>query len=69
MIAYVSTNAGRVIHASDDDFEASGLRVASLIRPGRLAVLSGSLLSGRLGRVSAGRPVGLPARVRATLSA
>ena len=38
-----------VLTAADADFEATGLRVASVIRLGRLAVVGDSLLRGRLG--------------------
>lgn len=39
----------------DDEFAATGLKVASVVRLSRLAVLDGSLLLGRLGSVSESR--------------
>jgi len=39
----------------DDDFEASGLKVTSVIRVGRLAVVSGEILIGAIGQVSSER--------------
>ena len=41
-----------VVHESDPDFTASGLKVASVIRIGRLAVVQGSLLLGAVGHVA-----------------
>ena len=36
----------------NDDFGASGLKVTSVIRVGRLAVVSGEILIGAIGQVS-----------------
>jgi mRNA interferase MazF len=41
-----------VVQESDPDFMASGLKVASVIRVGRLAVVQGSLLLGAVGQVA-----------------
>jgi len=41
-----------VITPSDEEFEASGLKVASAFRLSRLAVLDGSLMLGQLGVVT-----------------
>ena len=41
-----------LIQESDGDFAESGLKVASVIRVGRLAVVSGEILLGAIGQVS-----------------
>ena len=41
-----------VIQNSDEDFRESGLKVASVIRVGRLAVVSGGILIGAIGQIS-----------------
>lgn len=41
-----------LIKEGDDDFEQSGLKVASVIRAGRLAVISGESLLGAMGQIS-----------------
>jgi mRNA interferase MazF len=41
-----------VVREGDEDFEQSGLKVASVIRAGRLAVVSGDLLLGAIGEIS-----------------
>lgn len=41
-----------VIEDSSDDFAESGLKVSSVIRVGRLAVVSGEILLGAIGQVS-----------------
>ena len=41
-----------LVQEDDDDFGESGLKVASVIRVGRLAVVSGDILIGALGKVS-----------------
>jgi mRNA interferase MazF len=48
---------------TDDDFRSSGLKAASLIRLGYLAVLPRSELKGRIGSVSAARRNRLLARL------
>ncbi|RMF41762.1 MAG: type II toxin-antitoxin system PemK/MazF family toxin [Anaerolineae bacterium] len=40
------------IEERDEDFEQSGLKVASVIRVGRLAVVSGDILLGAIGEIS-----------------
>ena len=40
-----------IVQESDDDFEQSGLKVTSVIRVGRLAVVSGEILLGATGQV------------------
>jgi len=44
-----------VLRPDDDEFAGSGLKVASVFRLSRLAVLDGSLLLGQLGTVSEDR--------------
>jgi mRNA interferase MazF len=44
-----------MVEESDVDFGGSGLKVPSVIRVGRLAVVSGEILLGALGQVSAER--------------
>jgi mRNA interferase MazF len=41
-----------IVKESDADFGESGLKVTSVIRVGRLAVVSGDILLGAIGRVS-----------------
>ncbi len=41
-----------IVQESDTDFAESGLKVASVIRVGRLAVISGEILLGAIGNVS-----------------
>lgn len=41
-----------IVRESDDDFERSGLKVASVVRVGRLAVISGESLLGAMGQIS-----------------
>ena len=41
-----------LLQESDDDFAKSGLKVASIIRVGRMAVVSGEILLGAIGQVS-----------------
>jgi mRNA interferase MazF len=38
-----------------DDFEVSGLRVTSVVRTGRLAVVDGNMLLGAIGSISTDR--------------
>jgi mRNA interferase MazF len=40
------------IQESDDDFTESGLKVPSVVRVGRLAVVSGEILIGAIGQIS-----------------
>lgn len=44
-----------IVKDSDEDFERSGLKVASVIRVGRLAVVSGEILIGAIGEISSER--------------
>lgn len=44
-----------IIAMEEEDFLASGLKIDSVIRVGRLAVVSGSLLTGAIGNVGADR--------------
>jgi mRNA interferase MazF len=44
-----------IVQENDDDFGASGLKVTSVIRVGRLAVVSGEILIGAIGQVSTKR--------------
>src|SRR6266508_5307884 len=44
-----------IVQEDDDDFGASGLKVTSVIRVGRLAVVSGEILIGAIGQVSSER--------------
>lgn len=41
-----------IVQERDDDFTASGLKVASVIRAGRLAVVSGEILLAAIGAIS-----------------
>jgi len=41
-----------IVQESDSDFTESGLKVTSIIRVGRLAVVSGEILLGALGSIS-----------------
>ncbi len=44
-----------LVRKGDDDFQASGLKVDSVIRVGRLAVVTGDILLGAIGEISARR--------------
>lgn len=44
-----------IVDDSDEDFEQSGLKVTSVIRVGRLAVVSGEILLGAIGEISSVR--------------
>lgn len=46
------TGFDEMIQESDSDFAKSGLKVTSVIRVGRLAVVSGEILLGSIGQVS-----------------
>jgi mRNA interferase MazF len=41
-----------IVQESDSDFAESGLKVASILRVGRLAVVSGDILLGAIGQIS-----------------
>src|SRR5689334_17364556 len=44
-----------IVQENDDDFGESGLKVTSVIRVGRLAVVSGDILIGAIGQISSKR--------------
>jgi mRNA interferase MazF len=44
-----------IITPNDSDFKESGLKVPSLIRIGRLAVVDGDILLGKLGQIDTQR--------------
>ena len=44
-----------VVNEGDKDFGESGLKVTSVIRVGRLAVVSGEILLGAIGQISSER--------------
>lgn len=46
-----------IVQERDSDFTETGLKVASIIRVGRLAVVSGEILIGAIGQVSSERLV------------
>lgn len=46
------TGFDELVQETDDDFGESGLKVASVIRVGRLAVVAGDVLLGAIGEVS-----------------
>lgn len=52
-----------LVNQEDSDFEASGLKVESLIRVARLAVVSKSLFCGILGAISAERIKGIKNKI------
>jgi len=49
------TGFDEIVQENDDDFEESGLKVTSVIRVGRLAVVSGEILIGAIGQISSER--------------
>ena len=52
-----------LLNPSDPDFEKSGLRVPSLLRIGRLAVVNKGILAGRLGEIDEARLLRIKARL------
>ncbi len=58
ILAFITSRTGPieptdlVLDPTDGDFQATGLRVPSKVRCGRLMTLDRSLLTGRLGRLS-----------------
>lgn len=52
-----------VITHGDADFDASGLKMPSLLRTSRLAVVNGEILLGKLGQVEDGRLVRIKQRI------
>jgi mRNA interferase MazF len=53
-----------IVQENDDDFSESGLKSTSIIRTGRLAVVSGEILLGAIGKISDQRLI----RIRKHLS-
>ena len=51
----ISLTFDEIIKPSDDDFESSGLKTASVIRVSRLAVVEKSILLGRIGHIHSQR--------------
>ena len=49
------TGFDEIVQDSDNDFKQSGLKVTSVIRVGRLAVVSGEILLGAIGEISGDR--------------
>lgn len=58
ILAFITSRASRIeitdlaLDHADVDFAATGLRVASVVRCGKLMTLDHTLLTGRLGRLS-----------------
>ena len=52
-----------LVQESDEDFGESGLKTTSVIRVGRLAVVSGEILLGAIGQVSAERLIRIKQRL------
>jgi mRNA interferase MazF len=62
LICMISSQLGQYIEGFDEiltekanDFESSGLKTASVIRAGRLAVVEGNILEGSIGKISSER--------------
>lgn len=62
LICMISSQTGQyiagfdeIVNDSDDDFGESGLKVTSVIRVGGLAVVSGEILLGAIGKISSER--------------
>jgi len=51
-VQQAETNLDEILSPTDTDFANSGLKVASVLRLSRLAVLDGSLLLGSIGAIS-----------------
>ena len=56
-----------IVRQGDEDFAASGLKVESVIRIARLAVVSGDILLGAIGEISAQRLQRIKQRLAAWL--
>jgi mRNA interferase MazF len=52
-----------IVQAGDADFAGSGLKVASVIRLARLAVVEGGVLAGAIGNVAPARLAGIRLRL------
>jgi mRNA interferase MazF len=50
-----TTGFDEIVRPGDADYEKSGLKVGSLIRIGRLAVINKDILVGRIGEIDAAR--------------
>ncbi|WP_395457514.1 type II toxin-antitoxin system PemK/MazF family toxin (plasmid) [Azospirillum melinis] len=57
-----------ILTPEDSDFDDSGLKVTSVLRLGRLAVIDGALLSGRIGEIGDERLVRLRHRLATWLT-
>ncbi|MEO0273392.1 MAG: type II toxin-antitoxin system PemK/MazF family toxin [candidate division WOR-3 bacterium] len=57
-----------MVRETDEDFAQSGLKVASVIRVGRLAVVSGDILLGAIGEISPERLSRVKQRLASWLS-
>ncbi|MCW4046378.1 MAG: type II toxin-antitoxin system PemK/MazF family toxin [Candidatus Bathyarchaeota archaeon] len=57
-----------MVRETDEDFVQSGLKVASVIRVGRLAVVSGDILLGAIGEISPERLSRVKQRLASWLS-
>ena len=67
-LRHVVTGFDEVLREDDSDFAASGLKVSSVIRVGRLAVVSGEILLGAIGEVSEERLQRVKTRLAAWLT-
>ncbi|PIZ26082.1 MAG: PemK family protein [Chloroflexi bacterium CG_4_10_14_0_8_um_filter_57_5] len=54
-IRHYVPNFDEIVQESDSDFAQSGLKLESVIRVGRLAVIEGELLLGEVGKISSER--------------
>jgi mRNA-degrading endonuclease toxin of MazEF toxin-antitoxin module len=75
LISLISSNISQqiadfdeLIRETDDDFATSGLKVASLIRIGRLATVDQRLFIGSIGRLSDGRVQEIKSRLSRWIS-
>jgi mRNA interferase MazF len=58
-------NFDEVIDTIDSNFSKTGLKVASLVRLGRLVSVEASVINARLGRISSNRLQGIQGRLAA----
>lgn len=75
LVCMISSQVGQyvegfdeVIAGGDEDFAESGLRRASVIRLGRLAVIEGAMLEGAVGEIGSDRLRRIKARLAAWLA-
>ena len=54
-IQHALTDFDEIIQEGDSDFAVSGLKVSSVVRVGRLAVVEGEILLGAIGQVTSDR--------------